>query len=113
MPMDFCYHEMGPVLVRHRRGAVVAQCLGCPAVLSTWSRDGISEAVELRDVLGEVKHHLHTCHPHLDFDVEAAVTRHSDLGDGFDVEAAEVLRACAWHDVVDTDHLGERVPARP
>jgi hypothetical protein len=97
MPMDFCYHEMGPVLVRHRRGAVVAQCLGCPAVLSTWSRDGVSEAVELRGVLGEVKHHLHTCHPHLDFDVEAA----------------EVLRACAWHDVVDTDHLGERVPARP
>lgn len=74
-----CHHQIGPVHVRHEHGIVDVYCAGCDTVLSTWiASPAESEAIELRGVIGDVRHHLYRAHPNVD------------------PRGTDTLRTCAW-----------------
>ena len=79
MNRPLCSHQLGPVHVEHGAGSVVARCVTCSALLSAWlGEDGEPEAIELRGVVNDVKHHLYRLHG-MD-----------------DCSGCETLRRCAW-----------------
>jgi len=76
--LDTCDHRVGPIVVSHVPGTVVASCEPCDRTLSVWLGAEDDTACELRGLVAELKDHLSRHHPEVDID------------------RTEELRRCAW-----------------